>query len=38
VLRAGAKGGTQIYYIEDEHPDAYKQIPKSLAYLRTLKL
>jgi len=38
VLRAAAKGGTQLYYIEDEHPDAFKQIPKSLTYLRTLKL
>jgi hypothetical protein len=26
------------YYIEDEHPEAEAQIPKTLEYLRGLKL
>ena len=28
----------ELHFIEDEHPDAYKQIPRSLAYLSKLKL
>jgi sugar phosphate isomerase/epimerase len=38
VLRAAEKGKARHYFIEDEHPDAVKQIPISLAYLRRLKL
>jgi sugar phosphate isomerase/epimerase len=38
VLRAGRDSGVTHYYIEDEHPDAYSQIPKSLDYLRSLKV
>jgi sugar phosphate isomerase/epimerase len=37
VLSAAAKSGVKHYFIEDEHPDAEKQIPVTLAYLRTLK-
>ncbi len=38
VLRAAEKSGTALYFIEDEHPEALRQVPQSLAYLRTLKL
>ena len=37
-LRAARESGVTHYYIEDEHPDAYSQIPKTLEYLRTLKI
>jgi len=36
VLRAGAKAGVEINYIEDESPDPFAQIPKSLVYLKGL--
>jgi sugar phosphate isomerase/epimerase len=39
VLKAAiTKGGARLYYVEDEHPDAEKQIPLSLRYLAGLKL
>jgi len=38
VLKAAMKAGVKWYFIEDEHPDAVKQIPQSLDYLRSLKL
>lgn len=38
VLRAAEKNGTELYFIEDEHPDALKQIPQSLKYLAQIKL
>ena len=34
---AAAKAGVKHYFIEDEHPDAEKQIPQTLKYLQTLK-
>jgi sugar phosphate isomerase/epimerase len=37
VLSAAAKTGVKHYFIEDEHPDAEKQIPQTLTYLQTLK-
>ena len=33
VLRAAEKAGVERHFVEDEHPDAMAQIPKSLAYL-----
>ena len=38
VLRAAAKSGTEAYFIEDESPDPFGQIPQSLRYLEGLKL
>ena len=38
ILKAGRESGVTHYYIEDEHPDAYSQIPKSLEYLRALRV
>jgi sugar phosphate isomerase/epimerase len=38
VLRASAKAGVKWHFIEDEHPDAIRQIPMSLRYLATLRL
>ncbi len=37
VLRTAAKVGVKYYFIEDESPTAATAIPKSLAYLETLK-
>ena len=37
VLAAAAKSGVKHYFIEDEHPEAEKQIPLTLKYLPTLK-
>lgn len=37
VLAAAAKSGVKHYFIEDEHPDAEKQIPLTVKYLQTLK-
>ena len=37
VLSAASKAGVKHYFIEDEHPDAEKQIPETLKYLQTLK-
>ena len=37
VLSTAAKSGVKHYFIEDEHPDAEKQIPLTLKYLQTLK-
>jgi sugar phosphate isomerase/epimerase len=34
VLKAAVKAGVKWYFLEDEHPDAVKQIPQSLDYLR----
>ncbi len=36
VLKAAAKTGVRRYYIEEEHPDAVRQIRQSLAYLEKL--
>lgn len=38
VLRATEKAGTQLYYIEDEHPEAETQIRQTLRYLAGLRL
>lgn len=38
ILRAAKANGVTHYYIEDEHPDAEAQVPKSLEYLRGLKV
>ena len=38
VLRAANKAGVTLHFIEDEHPQAEKQIPRSLEYLASLKL
>ncbi len=38
ILRAARESGVTHYYLEDEHPDAYSQIPKTLEYLRKLKI
>ena len=38
VLRAANKAGVKLHFIEDEHPQAEKQIPRSLDYLASLKL
>ena len=37
VLRAARESGVRRYYIEEEHPNAVGQIPRSLEYLRKLK-
>ena len=36
VLRAAEKAGVERHFVEDEHPDAMAQIPKSLDYLARL--
>jgi sugar phosphate isomerase/epimerase len=38
VLRGARKAGVRHYYIEEEHPDAVRQIRQSLRYLATLDL
>lgn len=38
VLRAANQAGVKLHFIEDEHPESEKQIPRSLAYLASLKL
>jgi len=38
LFKAARASGVTHYYIEDEHPDAEAQIPKTLDYLRSLKV
>jgi len=38
VLRAALRSGVRRFYIEEEHPNAVKQIPQTLDYLRNLRL
>jgi sugar phosphate isomerase/epimerase len=38
VLHAANKAGVKLHFIEDEHPQSEKQIPRSLEYLASLKL
>lgn len=38
ILRAALTAGVTHYYIEDEHPEADRQIPESLKYLARLKV
>jgi hypothetical protein len=33
VFKAAEKAGVERHFIEDEHPDAERQIPVSLQYL-----
>lgn len=37
VLRAAEKAGVERHFVEDEHPEALAQIPRSLAYLGGLR-
>ena len=37
ILKAAKKAGVKHYYIEDESPVYFKQVPQSIAYLRSLK-
>ena len=37
ILKAAKKAGVKHYYIEDESPVYFKQVPKSIAYLKSLK-
>ncbi|MNL71031.1 hypothetical protein D3C87_1961170 [compost metagenome] len=37
VLKAARKAGLKHYYIEDESPSYAKQVPQSIAYLKSLK-
>jgi len=36
ILKAAKKAGIQHYYIEDESPDYSKQVPQTMAYLKSL--
>jgi sugar phosphate isomerase/epimerase len=38
VLKAARDAGTKLYYIEDEHANVVKQVPKTLQYLGGLTL
>jgi sugar phosphate isomerase/epimerase len=38
VFRAAKASSTELYYLEDESPKVWEQLPKSLAYLKGLKL
>lgn len=38
IFRAARASGATHFYIEDEHPNAEAQIPKTLEYLRGLKI
>lgn len=38
ILRAAEKAGGAMYYLEDESPSVWEQLPKSLDYLRNLTL
>ena len=37
-MTAAVKARVKWYLIEDEHPDAVSQIPRSLDYLRKLEI
>ena len=37
IIRAAKKAGVQHFYLEDESPIYYQQVPKSIAYLHSLK-
>ena len=37
VLKAAVKAGVKWYFIEDEHPEAVAQIPRTLEFLQRLK-
>jgi len=38
ILRAASTAGVSLYYVEDESADPLNNIPKSVSYLRTVKL
>jgi sugar phosphate isomerase/epimerase len=38
IIRASNKAGVKYHFIEDEHPESEKQIPRSLEYLASLKV
>jgi sugar phosphate isomerase/epimerase len=38
VFRAARASGGELYYLEDESPKVWEQLPQSLAYLSALKL
>jgi sugar phosphate isomerase/epimerase len=38
VIRAANRAGVKVHFIEDEHPQSEKQIPRSLEYLAALTL
>jgi sugar phosphate isomerase/epimerase len=37
ILKAAKKSAIEHYYIEDESPDYAKQVPQSIAYLKSLR-
>ncbi len=37
ILRAAAKAGVRRYYIEDESPEAPRQVPQSLEFLKSVR-
>lgn len=37
ILRASERAGVEIHFLEDEHPDALAQLPRSLEYLRRIR-
>lgn len=37
ILKAARKTSIKYFYLEDEHPEAAKQVPQSLAFLRAMK-
>jgi sugar phosphate isomerase/epimerase len=37
VLRAAGKAGVERHFVEDEHPDAMAQIPRTLQYLASFR-
>jgi len=37
IIKAARKAGIKHYYIEDESPDYYKQVPQTMAYLKSLE-
>lgn len=37
IIEAAKKAGVQHFYLEDESPIYYQQVPKSIAYLQSLK-
>ena len=37
ILKAAKKANIKHYYIEDESPSYYRQVPQSLAYLKSLR-
>ena len=36
IVAAGAKAGVEMNYIEDESPDVLSQVPKSMAFYKSL--